>query len=732
MFKKLKKTAALVVMYLGLGEIPIVEGKVSFDDDQNAKLNERFGEEMVEQMKNAFNAELATMNDAEELEKAKQEILTELEAAGFTDEEKEAIINIQSADDLDIAAQYKEAMKNFLDIKAKMKDQDALIQKLLKEPEAETAANLIKTAMKDGKIQHSATHLFGAKEDWNKFEDRPWNARFRDGGLKATDFNNESNIPLLQDDVEHFIRQNPEVINSLFDDFEDLPAEWSRKTGVKDRTADGFIIPAEIVQGRSKGWKPKNNFKFHAEEGKVYRKKIDISFDGYELQEIENTWVGAIKNMDGSHPWKMSFIGFLLSELVKQQKVDDRNAQINGIYVQTPEGDGNPGQAVNSQSGLLWLWWYYRDVTKQIRPFNMGVPTDSGIVDYIRTMIERIPEIERKQSGWEIQISEKLYRKYCEKAGLLYNLKFESDLGKQYYPLNYPIDYPSFKFQVLRDMTKTDFIGIVKSKNVQVLDYLTNEKGKFTVTNTKRNTDIFADYRLGIRFIMVGTETQPGDPQQFEKQVMYCNDVPVFNSKVTAPAYDDTTGILSLNFNSVSIDSGWKTDITNIKGMKDGPYMVDLKGKIVTITGNTGLTAPKAVKNNANLLLTGGDFPLQSGGTLTLYAQEDGKFKELSRTTEPAAPESENIPFDSATIDANDGNSFDFIGADDITLSNIINGVHGKVVTITKANDEESALTVSDNENIEVASNAVLDAEGDKLVLIYVNGKWFEVSRAIA
>jgi hypothetical protein len=31
----------------------------------------------------------------------------------------------------------------------------------------------------------------------------------------------------------------------------------------------------------------------------------------------------------------MSFIGFLLGELIKQQMLDDRIAQINGIFVQS-------------------------------------------------------------------------------------------------------------------------------------------------------------------------------------------------------------------------------------------------------------------------------------------------------------------------------------------------------------------------------------------------------------
>jgi hypothetical protein len=77
-------------------------------------------------------------------------------------------------------------------------------------------------------------------------------------------------------------------------------------------------------------------------------------------------------------------------------------AQINGIFVQSPEGDNMPGAAVNSQNGLRYLWFYYRDIAKKYCAFDIGLPTESNIVDYIETMIKMMPEIERKEQGLEI------------------------------------------------------------------------------------------------------------------------------------------------------------------------------------------------------------------------------------------------------------------------------------------------------------------------------------------
>lgn len=733
MFKQLKATYAMLLALFGVKEIPIVDGKLGLTDEQESKLEDKFGEEFVSQMKEAFETEISSMSNEKEFDKVKQEVSAMLTASGYTEEEQETILGSDtSSENLNVATEYKSLMEKFLELKAQNNEFQKKIDLLIKDPEPEsTAENIIQKVMQTGKIKHSATHLFGSGKQYDSFENRPWNVRLRDGLMKATDFNQDSNIPTLQDDVEHFVRENPKVIDSLFDDFDELPKEWSRRTGVLDRIASGAIIPGEIVQGRKKGWAPKNNFKFDAEEGKVYRKKIDISFDGYELQEIENTWVGTIHQMDGSQPWKMSFIGFLLSELVKQQKLDDRIAQINGIYARTPDGEGIPGAAINSQSGLRWLWWYYRDSAQKIRPFNLGAPTEANIVDYIKNMIELIPSTQRNQTGWEIQISEEWYKKYCEKAGLLYSLDFKSDLGKSNYPLDYPVNYPNFKFQPLKDKTNTDFIGIVKSSNVEILDYNTNEKGKFTVTHNKRNTDIFADYRLGIRFIYVGMKASENDPDMFNKQMLFCNNVPIFDEKAEVPVFDDQSGILKLNFNQAVIGDGWNTDIESIEGLKDGPYVVDLKGKIVTITGNPNLTGTPAVKKNTDLQLAS-DFSLKTAGTLTLLNIGDGKYKEIKRTASaPVVDPSELIV--GTVIDAAVANDWRFEASDSATLSDILNGVHGQTITITKTNAETSGFTV-DNipDKVSVASTAVLDTKDDTISLINVNGVWYEVSRSIA
>lgn len=731
MFGKVTSLIGMMKTLLGFkseSDIPIdaENKKLNFTDEQIEKLKAATGGKFTEDMIAAVNDEIKAFLDKDMGLKAAQD---ELEAIIKEKELRKQALDEgkQQGEAEDTLAQKLQLLNDaHTEEKKKREELEAQVALLVKEPETDNPAAVInKTG--NNTMKHSGTHLFATGKNYDAFEKRPWNMRYRDGGAKATDFNDDSNIPTLKDDIEHFVRENPSEINSLFNDFDGLPAEWSRRTGVIDRVADGFVIAAEIVQGRQKGWSPKNRFKFSVEEGKIFRKKIDITFSGYELQEIENTWL-RIKNSDGSHPWKMSFIGFLLSELVKQQKVDGRTAQINGIYVETPDGDGNAGASVNSQNGLLFLWWYYRDVMKQYRPFTSGallggLPTPSNIVDYVEEMILSIPEDYRKMQGLEIQLSDKWMKAYRKRAVEGYNFYFNTDEGKKEYSKDYPIDRPNFKFQVLKDMTKTDFIGITFSKNVQILDYIVSEKNQFTTTMEKRDINLFADYREGIRFIYVGNEIAAGEPKQFEVQYLWSNNAPIFSDEVFVPAFDDKTGILKMNYPAIEIDEKWVTDISDIKGNL-------VPGQIVRIKGNPSLAGVKNLKDNAKFDING-DYALNTGGMITLFVNEDKTLTEIERTTDAPTVAETAIEFNITTIDANEGSEFKYTGDTD-SLDDILNGVEGKSIKIYGSNTVDAVFTITTTGAIKVSADAALASSADYVQLTLVAGYWRDTKRVIA
>lgn len=727
MFKNLKQTIAAMMVLFGFSaeaDIPISAENKALDltADQIAKLEAHFGKDYAKKMVEGVNAEIkAHMESNMDIKAIQDEIDAIVKEKALVQEELNKDQNA-GANSGDISHKLELLNKAHSDEKKKREELEATVQKLMDEGVGDKPDAIIKPNH-GMKVLHSNTHLFADNKEWNKFEKRGWNARLRDNSIKATDFNQDGNIPLLQDDIAHFVRENPNALESLFNDFAELPMEWDRRTGVLDRVADGFIIPSEVVQGRSKGWKPKGDFKISAEEGRVFRKKIDITFNGYELQEIENTWIRRYNGSDGSHPWKMTFVYFLLSELVKQQKLDDRKAQINGIYVETPEGDGNPGAAINSQDGLRFLFWYYRDIAKKYRAADIGLPTATNIVDYVRTLILSLPEEDRSKDGLELGLSQAWLDAYRLRAGTAYQVHMSTDEGRLEYNKNYPIDYPNIKFQPLKDMVKTDFMYITLSKNIQILDYNVNEKGKFTVIHDKRDTHIFADYRLGIRIKQVGVKQAAGEPANYERQMVWSNNVPVFDANTSVPVFDDRTGIVKLHYNTLKVDKDWVTDITQIDGA--------VKGTVVKIIGNTSLVANKFVKDQGDLDLTA-DFNLKSGGTLTLYVKPDMKLKEISRTSAPEVVNENASNFDVAILDANLGTEFKYVGVADVTLTNILNGVDGKVIKVFGTDAVDIEVTVADVAGkINVESNVVLADSNDYVELMRIDGVWQEINRSI-
>lgn len=733
-WKFLNKTATAVMSLLGINKIPMnsESSATEFSADQRKELEAKLGTEKTQKIIDAFDTELKAMNDGNadlsvidaELEALLAENPDLGAAASDDDEGDEDEDDDEDNDDDETGTKKPKATSNRLiaisrklgALKKGLSAQNETIAALMDKPEEEVKTQTT-TAVKNNIFKHSATHLFGTSKNFFAFDGRPWNERLRDSSAKVTDFNNDSYIPTLIDDAKHFVLDYPEALQSLMTDTRTLPAEWDRISGVLDRVANGNIITGEIVQGRAKGWSPKNKFKISVEEGRVFAKKIDITFNGYELQQIENTWIRSY-NKEGSHPWKMSFIYFLLGEIIKRQALDDRNAMINGIFVQTPEN--REGAAVNSQDGLLYAFYQYRDVKKQYRPVLLGQITPENVKDKVEQLILSIPETERRLPGLELGITENVLGWYRERAGILYQLQKSTDEGSQVYSKDHPIDYPNIKFQPIPDMTKTTFMYITMSKNIQEMSYRREERNAFTFTMEKRDINIFADYKEGIRIKQVGVKLAPGETKDFERQMVWSNEAPIFDPSVSIPAFDDTSGILKLAYTTVVIDEDFKTHITAIENA--------VPGQVIKIIGNSRLSAARNLVKNTSIAINS-NYALNTDGYILLYVNADGTFKELKRTTSADSTPADKITFDSEILDVSNGSVFYFDGAAADTLDSVINGVEGKTVKIYGKNATETLTVEASNPLFSVAANVVLKAASDFIELINVGGVYFEVNK---
>lgn len=733
-FKLFAKSAALVMGLLGLSKIPLnaEESATDFTDQQKKDLQTKLGAETSEKLIEAFDKELKAANDGNaDLSVIDAELAAFLAQnpdvvpeAAEEDPEEEDPDDDEDSDDDDKKKKPKatatiEGLSRKVGALTKgFSEQKKTIAALMDKPEEEVATQTT-TAVRTQTLKHSATHLFGISQEYLAFEGRPWNERMRDSSAQTTDFNKDGIIPLLAKDAEHFVRQNPEVLTSLIGELVGLPAGWDYLSGVLDQIAEGGIIPGEIVQGNAKGWNPKNQFKIVSEIGQVFEKKIDITFSGYELKKIENTWIRGY-NKEGSHPWKMHFIYTLLKELVKQQFVDDRNAQINGIYVKFPEDI--PGAAVNSQNGLLYLFHKYRDIEKKYRAYHLGVFTEENIVDKMDELVKSMPELERKAEGLEIGMSDVLQGWYRKRAGDAYQLMMNTDEGRTVYAKDHLLNYPNIKIVSPIDMVNTQFVYITKSKNIQVMEYLPGEKSQFTFTMEKRDVNIFTDYRLGIRLKFVGVKLGAGETKNFEKQMVWSNEAPIFPAEVSVPNFDDTTGILKVVYPVLKVDKKFNTNITEIDGV--------VPGQVIKIIGNVGLTAARILTKNTSIAINT-NYALNTDGYILLYKNADGTFKELKRTTVADSTPADKITFDSEILDVANGSVFYFDGAAAETLDNIINGVEGKTIKIFGKNATETLTVVATNPLFSVAANVVLKAATDYIELINIGGVYFEVNKQV-
>ena len=711
-WKIMAKTVALFSALLGTKEIPI-DGEaqtLNLSAEQRQKIVDALGEDLAGEAINGINSEIKNMAQENlNLKAIKDEVDAMVRLSALTEEELKNVAKDGNGAPETVALVQAIAKKN--------NEQAAQIQKLIADPEGDVPSAIIQGNSK--KITHSASHLFGSTKAYDAFEERNWNARAAGLTTAATNFTDQPTVQKLNNDLDLYFRENPEELKSLHRDNFGLPAFWNKRTKVDDKVADATIATAEISQARKLPWLPKNRQIIKPEEGQIFPIQIDIEYVGYFLQKIEASWLNMM-NKEGSQPYKTSFVRFLVSEIDKKARQEDRIATIKGVYVETPEDATTPGRFINRQNGLLYLAQQARDVTKKYRPFDLGTPTPTKIVDYVDNFIKQLPYDVRTQQGLVLYLSDFWLKAYKRRSETL----FGGNNDYTGYPTN-PKDYNNIKFEVLVDMEGSDFMFMTFDDNIEVLENIPAEKSMYHFEYLKRMVYIWADYKMGVRFLHIGNPVVEGDPLEFSVQTVWSNTAPVFPKDFFVPVNDDATGKVKVNFKNLYVTKDWATDITE--------FTNTTPGTIIKIKGDTQLSAIKNVVDGAKVdLVANASFNLKTGGTLTLYVNADGTVKELARTAAPETNVVADVDFDAVTIDADLGTIFRFIGTATKTITAIQNGVEGKTIRIYGTDTASVDLIFADAATINVASAATLLDATDYLQLTLVDGVWVETGRLIA
>ena len=716
---KWKFAAKFIVALMGImgwSEVPQKEGKVELSEDDKKKLQDALkgkddpdGAKGLDTVIKAIEKDLAA--NARDDEALREQLRESLKETNLSESEIDKVL-----EDEDINKNLESFSKKMTEVTKQLTD---AVEKLSNEDEPEKVATMEKMIVKG--IKHSKSHLYGDNNPLNAFENRPWNQYA--AGLTDTlpTFAIGSvEVEQLKQDVDLYNRDTNADIKSLFRDQLRLPSFWNLRSNVDDRVADGNIVSAEISQARKKNWLPKNKQAIKPEEAKVYPAQVDVEYVGYWLQEVLTSWISQY-NQEGSQAYKWGFVRFLMNELDKRRAQEDRKVAINGVHVATPEEAAIPGLAIHRGDGLAIKLWRAYHIFKKYSVAQIGKPDPSNIVDYVKSLIEsNIPEEERNNHNLVLYLSPDWMRAHAERKRQL----FGGDNNYTGQELLEVENYPNVKFCPLVDLGGTDFMFITYDDNIELMQNVPGEQSMYKMEALKREIFLFGDYKWGVRLKHIGNKLKEGDPLAFKVQTVWTNGMSPFKSDFFVRLYDDTTGEVKIDeyYSNITITNDWATSIDTISGA--------FPNQVIKIKGNTA-AAGNVVHDGDKIKLAGNaPFALNTGGTLTLLADSDGKLTELKRTTAPEATTENTVDFNGTSIDADESAVFHYTGAAN-TLTEILNGVDNQVVSIVFKGT--AALTINTVAGkIVVNAPAILDAANDTISFVKVDGVWYESDRAIA
>ena len=706
----MKKFQGILASLLMWTSLKTKDGQIDLSEEEKGSLFEKLGEEDATLLIATANEELSEVKSAKD---QLAELKTQLEAAT-----KNSNASLQDAGESnDVASENLGSMVEALQLK--IKEQEKLINKLKDEPETPSSAgtmrNLAVAAGLATAVFAEGGQILGLTGDHFKVEGRNWNERLLNPSLAATDFSNELVIDQLNRDFQGWVANYPSEIKSLFRDMATLPAHWRVISGVSDRMLTASIVVGEVTQPRKANWISKGAASIKAEVLRVFPVQIDLTFSYWQLQAIETNWLNSF-NREGTQAYKMSFVQFLLVEYIKKARQEDRKVALLGVHVPTPEQHDRPVSYILRGDGILKQAHDAR-IANKYRPFNVGLPTTSNILDYVNDMVLALPA-EVRTENLQFLLPPFWQRAYKNKYEEVYNQATDYS-GK----IDYVKDYPNIKFVALEDLEGSDVMLITLWDNIVVMENIPAEKDLLTFEKSKRDINVFGDYKFGAGIVHIGHQAQLGSAEQFVVQSLWSNNVPFFNADFAVPFYGyEGTGVVEAKFNKIYPDESNTVDITQIMG-NVGNYLV--------VKGNPNLAASRKLKHGAGKLVLAGsaDFELKSTGYITLVKTAENVYKEIGRVATAPVTDAK-VSFTGTAIDYTAGTEFVYTGASTATLADILNGAEGNVVRIYGGAAAGNALTIANVAGkISVSSSYVMDTNAKFMELIFVNGVWTEMAR---
>lgn len=705
---------------------PEAKEKLVLSDEDKAKLDKEAQETgFADAFLKYYNEEyLAEEEGAQEAYKQFMKEFNQsgpgVEGSGAEDPPANEPKEVPEGDEKTLAAQLRSVIKMASGLKKTVEQQAADLAKLKKDPEPDEPEAVIDgTKNKITTVKHSKTHLFGSNHSWDSL-DRPWNKRAADlsdkGQIKGATVWDKVNIDKLNDDLGAYARRNASEIMSLLMDGYDIPSNWSVVSNVQDEYVFASIVSGEITQPFKKGWLPKNKQRFVPIKNKIFDKQIDITWESSELKSIEKSWLNMFFN-EGSTPYKDSFARYLLGELMKKARKEDKITIFKGVY-HNPANlpDGVAGSFLNAMDGFMKLVADYRDVA--FKSHSIGKPTEANIYDYVNNFVKGLPYDFRIQAGLVFGMSSDWHKAYHNAREL------KKGTNTDYVANDTRVDqYENITFVPHPQLNGSDFMYVTTNDNIGLMVDKPGEESMITIEKNRRVIDAFADYKLGVFFKALGANVDPSAPITYEDQIFFSNDVELLNDVYVPVAANDATPSVA-DHHALKIGSN-NTASTNITALDDV-----VEGQRYFLYGDSD-TNTSTVKNGANIIMDGGaDFELTKGDLIELIGLAGGKVIEYERYVAGTTPEPEKVQLaaDATTADAADGTWFvTEANTAPTAITNILNAVVDEIYTIEGG-------SAADSTTISSAGNFLLTATftasvGAFLKVQYNGSKFVEVER---
>jgi hypothetical protein len=705
-----KKIKAMVLAFIGIS----ADNKdiLAFTDEQKTSLDAKVKTDgFAEKFMAKYNEEL---DSTKELDAATEEIDAFM-AEEASEEEDPANDGLPKADvpELSLSAKIKAQNIKLKALQTENEKQKAINAKLSGDPEPDHPAALIK-GNKAITMKHSKTHIFGSNNTFDAFEGRNWNklmAGFE--GAVATTWNT-ANIDQLNTDIQNYFRKDPKMLMSVMLDGFVIPPFWDVISGVSDEYIFTTIATGSITQGLKVKWLPKNNAKFEANKGKVRDIQIDIEFNGNELKKLEKSYLNNFFNQ-GSTPYKDKFIMFVVTELLRKARKEDKIVLGKGVYYPNTDAD-KAGSFLNNFSGVVKLALEARD--NLYKSFKLGTPTTLNIFSYVNSMAESLPYDIRIQPDLVLYLSKSWIRAYNKRRAI------EIGRDQDYKGKIMHIEgFENIELYGYDQLEGSDFMFITTKDNIYILTDKPGEHGVLQFERDTRNTKVFGDYKLAAFIAMFGRKLIDPATGTYDNQLFFSNDVEALTDVYVPVEADNATPTLVYH-NSLKIGAN-NTAATNITNLTNA-----VAGSRVYLLGDADANY-STVKDNANILLLDGDCVLTKNQLLVLFVKADGKFQELMRKTVGVSVIEEAqvvIAADATSVDVSEGTNFVTSANTAATaLVGITNGVIGETYRITGGSADDST-TIADAGIF--ALSAAMTLGLDAYIDLYYNGvKFIETAR---